>query len=77
MEITFDFSEKALDEVDILKARLGMNTRGDVVNQGIGILRWLVNEKEMGNRILIDRPDGSVVEAIFTEIETSLLRTDR
>jgi hypothetical protein len=69
MRIQFEFSDPAIKDLDNLRTRLNLKHRGEVVNTGLGTLKWLVSELSIGNTICVRRKDAADVEVIFPNIE--------
>lgn len=72
MRVQFEFSEEAIKESDALRSRLNVKSRGEILNHGVGLLKWLTNEHAPGSRILLKKKDDSLAEAVFPQLETLL-----
>jgi len=72
MRIQFEFSDEAVKELDTLKSKLNVRYRGEVLNHAIGVLKWLVNERKRDSQIVVKRPDGTMVEVVFPQVESLL-----
>jgi metal-responsive CopG/Arc/MetJ family transcriptional regulator len=63
--ISFDFSPYILEELDILRDRLGAATRGDVIRKALKVLVWVVSNLHHGHKILVKKANGDTYEATF------------
>jgi metal-responsive CopG/Arc/MetJ family transcriptional regulator len=70
MRIQFEFSDNAVKELDTLREALNAKSRGEVINHAIGVLRWLVKEKQENHKIIIEKNDNSRMEVIFPQLES-------
>jgi len=65
IRVQLDFSEPAFEELENLRIRLNAASRAEVVRNALGVLRWATNHLSAGNKILVEKKDGSRVEADF------------
>jgi len=63
--VQFNFSQDAYQELSGLKERLGVTSKTEVVRLSLGVLSWVVEELENGNKILAQREPGKAVELAF------------
>lgn len=61
--VQLDFSEEAFKTLKTLKDRLGAKTNTEVIRQGLGVLRWIVEERSAGKQIL-SKDDKEVKELV-------------
>jgi hypothetical protein len=57
--LQIDFSEKAYGELESLQERLDASSKSEVIRDALGVLRWIVEESDRGNRILLEKPEGT------------------
>jgi hypothetical protein len=50
--LNFDYTDKAIEQLDDLKKRLGVGSRAEVVRYAQGILNWAVQQAEQGNQLI-------------------------
>jgi len=50
--LNFDFTDKAIKQLDNLKNKLGVTSRAEVVRYAQGILNWAVQQAEQGNQLV-------------------------
>jgi metal-responsive CopG/Arc/MetJ family transcriptional regulator len=63
--VQLDFSEAAFEELNRLQKKLGASSRAEVVRDALTVLRWLVEEKTDGNRILVEEKEDRLIEPVF------------
>ncbi|MBI2683341.1 MAG: hypothetical protein HYX26_09045 [Acidobacteriales bacterium] len=64
IRVQFDFTEKALQELDRLKNALQVSSRADVVRFSLRIMQWMTQELGSGSRLMVER-DGTLHEVVF------------
>ena len=67
--VQIDFSLGAHKELEALRDRLEAPTATSLIRDGISVLRWLADQKEAGNRFLVEQPNGSNREIFFNFLE--------
>jgi hypothetical protein len=63
--LQIDFSERAYIELSGLQERLDAKSKSEVIRTSLGVLRWLLDESEADNRLLLQKPDGSTERVVF------------
>ena len=56
--LQIDFSEKAYKELESIQERLDAGSKSEVMRNALGVLRWIIDESDRGNRILVEKSDG-------------------
>ncbi len=62
--VQFDFTDAALQELDSLKASVGVKTRAEVIRYALRLMQWLIQQMAQGGRILVER-NGQVEGVVF------------
>ena len=73
--LQIDFSEKAYKELESIQERLDATSKSEVIRNALGVLRWIIDESDRGNRILVEKPDGPR-EIMFHFLERSKKASD-
>jgi len=63
--LQIDFSERAYGELEDLQARLEAPSKSEVIRTSLGLLRWLLDESEADNRLMLLKPDGGTERVVF------------
>jgi hypothetical protein len=63
--LQIDFSERAYDELEDLQKRLDAKSKSEVIRTSLGVLRWLLDESEADNQILLQNPEGGTERVVF------------
>ena len=63
--LQFDFTEDALNELDVLKNQTGASTRAEVIRQSLRLLQWTVEEVKKKEGTLIVERDGKQREVLL------------
>ncbi len=64
--VQLDFSAEAYEKLNELKEHLHVSSSAEVIRDGLGMIQLAINHKEKGDKILIEREDGSQAEVIFS-----------
>lgn len=56
--VVLDFSGARLQALDELQTKLGLETRKQFFNEAIGLLEWLVTQRELGRVIVVGEHDN-------------------
>jgi hypothetical protein len=63
--LQIDFSERAYDELEELQSRLEAPSKSEVIRTSLGLLRWLLDEADADNRLMLQQSDGSTERVVF------------
>ena len=63
--VQLDFTEEAFAELAALQEKLNASSRAEVVRNSLGILKWVTNNLAEGNKIFVERKDGTRAEVEF------------
>ncbi len=63
--LQIDFSERAYNDLSELQELLDARSKSEVIRTSLGLLRWLLDESEAGNRLMLQKPDGSSERVVF------------
>ena len=63
--VQLDFSEEAFAELNELQEKLNASSRAEVVRNALGVLRWVTNHLLEGDKIFVERKDGTHSEVEF------------
>ena len=63
--LQIDFSERAYNDLSELQELLDARSKSEVIRTSLGLLRWLLDESESGNRLMLQKPDGSSERVVF------------
>ena len=63
--LQIDFSERAYNDLSDLQKRLDAPSKSEAIRTSLGLLRWLLDESESGNRLMVQKPDGSTERVVF------------
>jgi hypothetical protein len=63
--VQLDFSEDALQELNALQKTLSAGSRAEVVRNALGVLRWLTRHLIAGDKILVEKADGTKSDVEF------------
>lgn len=61
---TIDFSAEVDRRVGALRQKLDVKSKAEVVKKALGLLAYVVNEREAGSRIIVER-DGNRQEIVW------------
>lgn len=62
--LNFDFTDKAIEQLDDLKKKLGVGNRAEVVRYAQGILNWAVQQAEQGNQVISVNSGAGMVQEL-------------
>ena len=60
MSVTLDFNEEAAENMDLLKERLGVETRTELVRRALVLLDYTEEKKQEGYRLFLKRGDSVI-----------------
>ncbi len=61
--LNFDFTDKAIEQLDDLKEKLSVTSRAEAIRYAIGILNWATYQAEEGNYVIaVNSGSGTVKE---------------
>ena len=63
--LQIDFSEHAYNDLSELQELLDARSKSEVIRTSLGLLRWLLDESEAGNRLMLQKPDGNSERVVF------------
>ena len=63
--VQLDFSEEAFEELNSLQEKTNASSRAEVVRNALGVLKWATKNLREGNKIVVERKDGTHVEVEF------------
>jgi hypothetical protein len=63
--LQIDFSERAYNDLSDLQERLDAKSKSEVIRTSLGLLRWLLDESEANNRLVLQKPDGTTERVVF------------
>jgi len=73
--LNFDFTDKAIEQLDDLKKKLGAGSRAEVVRYAQGILNWAVQQAEQGNQVIsVNSGAGTVKELLVPPLDEIRIR---
>lgn len=73
--LVFDFEGAAVQELDEVKAGLGLAERTDVIRSALGFLQWTVQARKEGWRLAIEQ-NGERRELVFPWEKSAPERND-
>jgi|SRR5271157_5929236 len=62
--VQFDIVPEAMNELERLQTVLGLNTKAQVIRYAMQVMRWMVEQAQAGNSVLVDK-NGRLQEVIF------------
>jgi hypothetical protein len=75
--LQIDFSERAYKDLSDLQERLDAKSKSEVIRTSLGVLRWLLDESEADNRLLLQKPDDSTERVVFHFLDRARPREKR
>jgi hypothetical protein len=63
--IQLDFAPDALNRLERLQHKLEAASRAEVIRRALGLLEWVINHEEEGERLLLERKDGMIVPVLL------------
>jgi metal-responsive CopG/Arc/MetJ family transcriptional regulator len=63
--VQLDFSEEALHELNDLQKKLHASSRAEVVRNALGVLRWVTNHLNAGDKIIVEKANGTKSDVEF------------
>ncbi len=63
--VQLDFSEEALEDLNMLQKKLNASSRAEVVRSALGVLRWTTNHLIAGDKIVVKTKDGGETNVEF------------
>jgi hypothetical protein len=63
--LQIDFSERAYKDLEDLQNRLEAPSKSEVIRTALGLLRWLLDESDASNRLMLQKSDGSTERVVF------------
>jgi hypothetical protein len=63
--VQLDFTEEAFAELTALQQKLNASSRAEVVRNALGVLKWVTNNLTEGNKVFVERRDGTRAEVEF------------
>lgn len=58
-KVSFDFSNKAYEDLEILTKELDVSSKAETIRRILGLAKLIVKEKKNGHRIIIESNDGT------------------
>lgn len=64
--IAFDLTAEALEELDNLQEKAGLNNRADLVRNSLRLYAWFIEQQKQGCEVILrDDEEEKVVELVF------------
>jgi hypothetical protein len=63
--VQLDFCEEAFHELNGLQKKIHASSRAEVVRNALGVLRWVTNHLIAGNKIVVEKADGTRSDVEF------------
>lgn len=57
-KIQFNFTDKALNDLDMLQKQIEAPSRAETVRYALRVLQWVVDETASGNKICLETNEG-------------------
>jgi hypothetical protein len=74
--VAFDFSEEAINELDKLVARAGLDSRKDLFSEAVGLLDYMISNTEKNGNLPLIRTDEGLIELASRSFLTAKKRHD-
>ncbi len=55
--VQLDFSDEAFDTLKALRKQINASSHAEVLRNSLGLLKWVIKERQEGNRILVESKD--------------------
>ena len=62
--VQFDFTPDALQTLDVLKEKLSLSSRAEVIRYALKVLQWILDQIEADAKILVEK-NGRAQEVVF------------
>jgi hypothetical protein len=63
--LQIDFSTHAYKDLADLQKRLEAPSKSEVIRTSLGLLRWILDESDADNDLLVQKSDGSTQRIVF------------
>jgi hypothetical protein len=63
--LQIDFSTRAYKDLADLQRRLEAPSKSEVIRTSLGLLRWILDESDADNDLLVQKSDGSTQRIVF------------
>lgn len=71
--VEFEFSEEAFLELLRLQSQIKGSTLEDIFTNAIGVLKWYIQERELGSRVLVHHvKSGHIGQIEYPEVDVHL-----
>ena len=63
---TIEFSEEVDKQIEIIQESTGATTKADVIRKALGVLTYIVEEKNQGGKVLIENEKQNLRKELVT-----------